>query len=177
MEAMDSCEPRSSRTHRRSVGDLPRRFPLGRLPRKRTPIGTRTTDGRSSEPFSNAATRSTHRRFSGGCACGSVELIETAEFGGVRVRHYRLHVRRPSSDLLGYNVTTGDYEVASLAMSGQLPQMTHPDNRIRMLLQDCPFLIDRVDLSEGSYSIMAEIAASLRHGRFSDAKPHACSLT
>jgi hypothetical protein len=93
------------------------------------------------------------------------------------VRHYRLHVRRPSSDLLGYNVTTGDYEVASLAMSGQLPQMTHPDNRIRMLLQDCPFLIDRVELSEGSYSIMAEIAASLRHGRFSDAKPHACSLT
>jgi hypothetical protein len=48
--------------------------------------------------------------------------------------------------------------------------MTHPDDRIRRLLRDCPFLIDRVDLSEGSYSIMGETPASLRDARFSDAE-------
>jgi hypothetical protein len=46
--------------------------------------------------------------------------------------------------------------------------MTHADDRIRVLLQDCPFLVDRVDLSEGPYYVMGEIAASLRDGKLSD---------
>jgi hypothetical protein len=46
--------------------------------------------------------------------------------------------------------------------------MTHPDDRIRRLLQDCPFLIDRVDLSEGPYYIMHQIAESIGDGKLSD---------
>src|SRR5262245_8491077 len=53
--------------------------------------------------------------------------------------------------------------------------MTHADDRIRMLLQDCPFLVDRVDLSEGPYNIMGEIAASLRDRKLSDAEA-ACAF-
>jgi hypothetical protein len=48
--------------------------------------------------------------------------------------------------------------------------MTHADDRIRRLLQDCPFLIDRVDLEEHAYYIMGEVAASLRDGELSDAE-------
>jgi hypothetical protein len=49
-------------------------------------------------------------------------------------------------------------------------EITHPDSRIRMLLQDCPFLIDRVDLSECPYYIMYQTAASIRDGELSDAE-------
>jgi hypothetical protein len=48
--------------------------------------------------------------------------------------------------------------------------MTHADDRIRMLLQNCPFLIDRVDLSEGPYYIMHQATASIRDGELSDAE-------
>jgi hypothetical protein len=48
--------------------------------------------------------------------------------------------------------------------------MTHPDDRIRRLLRDCPFLIDRVDLEEGPYYITYQIAESLGNGKLSDAE-------
>jgi len=44
----------------------------------------------------------------------------------------------------------------------------HADDRVRMTLQDCPFIIDRVDLSEGPYYIMGQIATFIRDGELSD---------
>src|SRR5215470_18048440 len=44
----------------------------------------------------------------------------------------------------------------------------HADNRIRILLQDCPFLINRVDLSEGPYYIMHQTATFIRDGKLPD---------
>jgi hypothetical protein len=46
--------------------------------------------------------------------------------------------------------------------------MTHIDHHIRMLLQDCPFLTDRVHLSEGPYYIMGQTAMLIRDGTLSD---------
>jgi hypothetical protein len=39
-----------------------------------------------------------------------------------------------------------------------------------MLLRDCPFLIGRVDLSEGPYYIMSQTARSVQDGKLSDAE-------
>jgi hypothetical protein len=44
----------------------------------------------------------------------------------------------------------------------------HTDDRIRMLLKDCPFLVDRVDLSEGPYFIMGQTAKFIQDGQLSD---------
>jgi hypothetical protein len=38
----------------------------------------------------------------------------------------------------------------------------HPDNRICKLLEGCPFLIRRVDLSEGPHYIMSQVATAIR---------------
>ncbi|MBO0754557.1 MAG: GNAT family N-acetyltransferase, partial [Bradyrhizobiaceae bacterium] len=48
--------------------------------------------------------------------------------------------------------------------------ITHADHRIRTLLQNCPFLIGRVDLSEGPYYIVTQTAISVRDGKLSDAE-------
>jgi RimJ/RimL family protein N-acetyltransferase len=48
--------------------------------------------------------------------------------------------------------------------------ITHADRRVRMLLRDCPFLIGRVDLSEGPYYIMSQTARSIQDGKLSDAE-------
>jgi hypothetical protein len=38
----------------------------------------------------------------------------------------------------------------------------HPDNRICELLESCPFLTSRVDLSEGPHYIMSQAAMAIR---------------
>lgn len=47
---------------------------------------------------------------------------------------------------------------------------TYPDDRIRRLLEDCPFLDNRVDLEEGASCVMGDIALCLQNGRLSDAE-------
>jgi hypothetical protein len=43
----------------------------------------------------------------------------------------------------------------------------HPDGRIRELLERCPFLADRVDLSEGPHYIMNQVALAIRDATLS----------
>jgi hypothetical protein len=43
----------------------------------------------------------------------------------------------------------------------------HPDNRICELLESCPFLIDRVDLSEGPHYIVSQVAMAIRDNALS----------
>jgi hypothetical protein len=45
---------------------------------------------------------------------------------------------------------------------------SHEDRRICALLLDCPFLAGRVDLSEGPYYVMGEIATFIRDGLLPD---------
>ena len=44
----------------------------------------------------------------------------------------------------------------------------HPDNRIRELLESCPFLTSRVDLSEGPHYIMSQVAMAIRDNQLSE---------
>ena len=46
----------------------------------------------------------------------------------------------------------------------------HEDPRIRRLLSDCPFLAERLDLSEGPYGVAGEVALLLRDGALSNAE-------
>ena len=44
----------------------------------------------------------------------------------------------------------------------------HPDNRICELLERCPFLTSRVDLSEGPHYIMSQVATAIRDRHLSE---------
>lgn len=48
--------------------------------------------------------------------------------------------------------------------------IAHLDDQIRKLLKNCPFLINRVDLEEGAFYIMYQIAETLGDNKLSDAE-------
>jgi hypothetical protein len=70
------------------------------------------------------------------------------------------------SDRMPPEETKPGTSVVMVSSSGQL----HSDPAVCALLSECPFLVDRVDLSEGSYYITGQVALLLQKAALSNSE-------